>query len=520
MFTQFFLVGLQQSVYPVPMLIEMHAHSKEHSRCSSVPAAELVKQVLAKGLQGIVLTDHHHLWDEDELLAVRRAAAVPDHFLILTGQEVTTCGHGDILVYGADTSLERGVSLDEIRERFPAAALVWAHPYRHGKQPNDAALLRPALDGVEIFSSNHTVLENSRALRDWHRLRFTAIGGTDTHGPGYAGLYPTQFDHPAETVSELALEIRQGRCRPFLKEIPRSGANSRVTEVTIGTKGLDENRERIIIKTLTNRQKWTSADRAFHIMEAISRHGFERGPYRVPLPIDQDHESMTLIEQGVRGKTLFDKLLTASREDGRMYVCMAARWLARLHSCRLRITSDGEFAAREAVRLKKYLERFTSIAHPHARRAEEIMSAVNAEEIRRYGGSAVTLVQGHGDFHPKNVLIGQDSQDNRRTLFVAAIDFESSLCLPPAFDVGCFLAQFRNQLFPHGEILRDIPEEEFLDAYREASKGLDDDFPIQVELFRARTNLSIAAYLIKLGLGDSENLWRVLVEAEQALCMV
>ena len=43
------------------------------------------------------------------------------------------------------------------------------------------------------------------------------------------------------------------------------------------------------------------------------------------------------------------------------------------------------------------------------------------------------------------------------------------------------------------------------------------DFLRQVELFRARTNLSIAAYLIKVGLGESDNLWRVLLEAEQAL---
>ena len=47
---------------------------------------------------------------------------------------------------------------------------------------------------------------------------------------------------------------------------------------------------------------------------------------------------------------------------------------------------------------------------------------------------------------------------------------------------------------------------------------VDPAFGRQVELFRARTNLSIAAYLVKLGLGDSEDLWRVLVEAEKAVC--
>ena len=37
--------------------MEMHAHTSEHSPCSSVSAVELVRRVFAKGLQGIVLTE-------------------------------------------------------------------------------------------------------------------------------------------------------------------------------------------------------------------------------------------------------------------------------------------------------------------------------------------------------------------------------------------------------------------------------------------------------------------------------
>jgi len=499
------------------MLLEMHSHTAEHSRCSSIPAAELIRQAFAKGLQGIVFTDHHYLWKDKEILQVRCSSAVPDHFLIFSGQEVATPEIGDVIVYGADMLFPHGTSLEEIRGRCPAAALVWAHPYRKGQRPDDASLLLTQLDAVEIFSSNHSVREISRALRDWHRLRFTAIGGTDTHGNGYAGLYPTLFDHPVGSVTELANEIRKGRCRPFLKEIPRAGAGSLVTEVTIGAKGFDEVRERIIIRNISSHHKWDAADRAFHIAEQLSGQGFAAGPYRVPLPIDQDHDSMTLIEQGIRGKSLFDKILSASREDGLHYVRMAARWLARLHACRLTITPANEFLDREPERLGRYLERFTAINHRHARRAEEILSAIQKEEVHRYADNLEHLVQGHGDYHPKNILIGQDIQENRDTLFVAAIDFESSLRLPPAFDTGCFLAQFRNQFFPHEDIIRDFPEKVFLTAYREASGNIEHDFNEQVELFRARANMSIAAYLIKLGLGDSPDLWRVLLEAEKAL---
>ena len=41
-----------------------------------------------------------------------------------------------------------------------------------------------------------------------------------------------------------------------------------------------------------------------------------------------------------------------------------------------------------------------------------------------------------------------------------------------------------------------------------------------MELFKARTALSIIYFLVKVGLGDSEDLWRVMVSAEQSLTRV
>lgn len=499
------------------MLFELHCHTSEHSACSTVSAAELVRRVYAKGLQGVVITDHHYLWPDEELAALRREAGVPEHFLILSGQEVSRTEFGDVLVYGAGEALPRGTKVAEIRQRWPEAAVVWAHPYRGGRTARAEKLSSPLLHGVEIFNSNHTVRENSQGLRDWHQLRFTAIAGTDTHASSYAGLYPTHFDHPVLSIVDLASEIRHGRCRPFFKEIPHAGANSRVTEVTIGTKGGDEYRERFIIRQLQDQHAWRSAERSYRIMSALAEQGFGSGIFRIPRPIDEDTESMTLIEQGVRGKSLYDKLLSASQEDGMSYVRLAGRWLARLHRLRLVVTPVDEYLEREEVRLARYVERFNDMNHPHLHKAEEIMMRVREME---FSLPTAGFVQGHGDFHPKNIFVGQDIQDNRDTLFVAAIDFASSYVLPPAFDVGCFLAQFRNQFFTQPALLADYPERLFLDAYLEEIGETEPGFLQQVEFFRARTNLSIAAYLIKLGLGESDGVWRLLVEAEQALTHV
>lgn len=499
-------------------LLEMHCHTSERSPCSHIRARDLVRQVEAKQLQGLVITDHHSCWTDDELKELRREAGVPDHFLILSGQEVRTPELGDVLVYGAKESFPRGTSLRVIRRRAPEAALVFAHPFRDGRLPPAGQLLHPEIDAVEIFSSNHSVRENSRGLSAWHEHRFTAIAGTDTHGSGYAGTYPTQLDHPIESVEELAQELRAGRCRPFFKEIPRSGSTSLVTEVTIGTKGeADEDRPRLVIREFKRRSQWRKAERAFQIMCPVAEAGFAEGTYRVPRPLDADPRTMTLIEQGMRGKSLFHKLLVLKREEGRELIEMAAVWLARLHDLGLRITPVEDYKNKEVRRLGRYLKRFEDIDHSHTERVRELVDEVSRREYALIEAQSEALVQGHGDYHPKNIIVGQDQAYDRSTTFVSAIDFESSYLFPRAFDVGCFVAQHRNQLFDRPDVLERYPESLFVDAYRRASGQLPEGFEAGVELYRARTNLSIAAYLIKLGLGESPDLWRVIVEAEAAL---
>jgi 3',5'-nucleoside bisphosphate phosphatase len=499
------------------MLLEMHSHTAEHSACSRVSALDLVKEVYARGLEGLVITDHHYYWPFEELAALRTAAEIPDYFLILSGQEVTTADMGDVLVYGVTESLRAGLRLSEIRREYPEAALVWAHPFRHGKIPQPQQLLHPLLDGVEIFSSNHSVWENTRGLRAWHRHKFIAIAGTDVHGKSYAASYPTQFDHPLEDMAALVEELKRGRCRPFFKEVSKAGTNTRVSEITIGADGSNALRDRIIVRDLPDKHKWSSGRRAFRIMKALSRKGFDRGLYRVPRPIHDDAEDRLIIEQGLRGISFFEKLVSASAEDARHFTRLAAGWLGKLHNCRLQITSPGTFLKDEAKHLDGYLHRFAGVQNRHTGRIRELVETVRQAEIALFQDRRDLLLQGHGDYHPKNIYLGLDETIDHAAFYIAAIDFDSSRCIPPAFDVGTFLAQFRNQFFKYPTILRNVPEKVFLKAYLRSSEVWGDDFIRQVELFRARANLSIAGYLVKVGLGDSEALWRVIVEAERAI---
>ncbi|MFN2367092.1 MAG: phosphotransferase [Desulfurivibrionaceae bacterium] len=501
------------------MILEMHCHTSEHSGCSHVRAGDLIHQNFENGLQGTVLTDHHYLWPAEEIEDLRAKLAVPDYYLILSGQEVATPEIGDILVYGATRSLAKGTPLSEIREEFPEAALVWAHPFRKENIPVPEELLSETLDAIEIFSSNHTVLENYRGLAAWHRHRFTAIAGTDTHAFSYAGVYPTLFDHPVTGIDELAGEIRAGRCRPYLKEIPHAGTtNTKVTELTIGIDGAREKRERIVIKTPENAQAWESAATTQQIMTQMAEQIFHRDKrFRLPLSLGKDKENLAIFEQGIGGRTLFEVILEVRPKTAPKYLRLTAQWLTHLHNARLRLTPPEKFLDDEFARLDRYLSAFHRINHPHTRRAQELMETILATEEDWYRNRLDTFVQGHGDFHPKNIYVGDKDHSDPNRCFIAAIDFDSSYCMPRAFDVGTFLMQFRNQFYEWDEVREKVDGEVFLREYLEQANDLERDFPAQVELFKARTTLSICYYLIKVGLGDSENLWRVLVEAENGL---
>ncbi|MDD5555981.1 MAG: phosphotransferase [bacterium] len=498
------------------MLLELHCHSSARSACSAASPLELVRLARSKSLQGIVLTEHHDLWPGDDLRALRREAEVEEHFLILAGQEVST-DVGHVLVYGAAAPVREALPVAALRALHPSAALVLAHPYRGGRSPGAGDLLHPCLDGVEILSGNHTVRENCRGLRDWHRHRFTAIAGTDAHGRAPGMIYPTQFDHPVATIGEVAAEIRAGRCRPFYKEIPKAGAHMAVTEITIGTKGEDEIRPRLIFRRYDSTGSWERALRAFRIVETIHARGFDRGPCRVPAPFDRDDESRTLIEEGLRARLLIDRLRAEDPADGRALLALAARWLARLHGLRLRLTSPDAFLAHERRRLGRYAERFARAGHPLAGRVESIAAAVGAREEELAAARPGDCVQCHGDYHPKNILIGRDRIEEPATQFVAAVDFEGSHAAPPAFDVGTFAAQYRSQCAAVPGLLEACPPGAFVEAYAAAAGGLPADFAAQVGLFQARGDLSIASHLFAVGKGEGDEVRAVIGDAEEAL---
>lgn len=468
------------------------------------------------GIQLIVLTDHHYKWNEEDIELLRKETGVPETFKILSGQEVTTTDFGDILLYGADETFgKQKHTLAEIRERNPDAALIWAHPYRNGKIPHPGQLLSNLIDGVEVFNSNYTLSESGAALKDYYKLKFTGIGGTDTHAYSYTGAYPTVFENQVDSIQDLVREIKGGRCKPYFKEVPRSGTSStKVTEMTIG-KDYSGTNKGLIIKNYHG-EAWEMGERSFQILSELIKHGFDKGTYRIPKPLDKDDSGFSLIEERIEGDTLFDEIIGSDPSEGSEYIRMSARWLAKLHNLKLRITPSEEFLRIEPERTEYYTKSLVTTNNKYLDRVREIKEIVFAREKELVTTRPELLVQGHGDFHLKNIYIS----NKEPVVFVAAIDFDSSYQLPPAFDVGTFLVQYENMFFNEHDIQVRIPSNIFLETYLEAVDGTDDDFMDQVSLFKARCSLSILYYLAKVGLGDSENFFTIMVGAERNLAVI
>lgn len=491
------------------MLIELHCHTLRYSPCSALEPALAVRRAVAMGLGGLVLTEHEVLWSPEELAALRREAEVGSAFVLLAAQEVVT-DLGHVLIFGADRSLPGKHSLAALREAWPDAALVWAHPYRHGRKPADDRLTLEALDGVEIFNANHTRLGHYRAITDWHRLKFTATAGSDAHAPEVVGRYPAQLDHPVRTVEELTAELRAGRVRPFVKEIPRAGANDVVTEIIIGTKGPDEGRERIIVRHVTEPKAWRRLQHALEVTLALGEHGFDQGPYRVPGVLEVNAREHLVVEESQRGKLLYDLLGTVSFEAGHSILGESVRWLAHLHGASLRVGSPELTLARERRRARSYARAFQRTRNPWAAEVKGWLAALSAHQERLLSGAAGALCQTHGDYHPKNIIVGFDLLHDPTTRYVSVIDFAGSQVHHPAFDLGYLFAQLRYQLRHLDSIREAVDASALTGIYREALAELGQapapDLDAELPWFELRALVSMAAFLIKVGKGVSDDM--------------
>jgi len=149
---------------------DIHVHARP-SRNGVSAWQNFVNTAIARGMDGICFTEHSHTEKFDHR---PKSLKHPDTFTVMWGQEVSTPS-GDVLVYGADTSIPKGTSIDDMPTEW---ALVKAHPWRG--RGNDGKLC-PGYDAVEIFNGGRTNADTAKVQDDILWTGLSTTGGSDAH---------------------------------------------------------------------------------------------------------------------------------------------------------------------------------------------------------------------------------------------------------------------------------------------------------------------------------------------------
>ncbi|NUM53736.1 MAG: PHP domain-containing protein [Candidatus Hydrogenedentes bacterium] len=201
----------------MPFLVDMHMHTARYSRCSRIDASKLVDQAVRAGLDGIVITEHHHQWSKDE---TSELVAESGHtgFLVMAGFEYTSA-QGDILMYGMpDECVKEFVpgwapeKAARLAQRY-GAACVAAHPTRSGMAFDDRIATLP-LAAFEVASVNLQPHEQRMAKKLAENLKKPMVACSDAHDLPAVGAYATAFDDLILGIADLQAALLRGRFQP------------------------------------------------------------------------------------------------------------------------------------------------------------------------------------------------------------------------------------------------------------------------------------------------------------------
>jgi predicted metal-dependent phosphoesterase TrpH len=199
--------------------IDHHVHTTRHSPDSDIRPEQLIASAKAAGLDAVVITEHDHQWEADELAELARQAG---DLVVLSGAEISA-REGHFLVYGLPNldAVPVGVSLHDLLAEVKrhGAAVVAAHPFRWGQEFDRIVDEHgTAFDGVELVSNNVTLETRALTARLLARRPMAATGSSDGHQPEVVGCYFTEFPGSVRSMAEFVTALKRGEGRPGHRE--------------------------------------------------------------------------------------------------------------------------------------------------------------------------------------------------------------------------------------------------------------------------------------------------------------
>jgi predicted metal-dependent phosphoesterase TrpH len=195
------------------LLLDIHTHTRRYSSCGRTDPDRIIHAAIRAGLDGLVITEHHHQWTDDEVAELCAAADAPG-FLVMAGFEYTSC-QGDMLIYG----LPAHISLDMKMGQAAAPVIdyvhrmggvcIAAHPTRSG-MGYDESIFSLDFDAIEVQSTNLKEHEQRLASKLAAEIGKPGLAASDAHVLQDIGRYLTEFMAPVRSMKDLCDCLRSG----------------------------------------------------------------------------------------------------------------------------------------------------------------------------------------------------------------------------------------------------------------------------------------------------------------------
>lgn len=193
------------------MIFDPHTHTDRYSRCATI---SLEKLILAekKKVDGIAITDHDHLLNEEETDHLSRKHG----FKVLPGVEISAEGiYAHILAFGTEREIRPNLGVEETIAKIheQGGIAVAAHPLRYVDEL-DRGKWR-GLDCIETLNPHCSRRQNIKAREialDWN---IPQIGSSDVHHLPMVGTYATRFNGDVTNLDQLKKALLTGQAEPI-----------------------------------------------------------------------------------------------------------------------------------------------------------------------------------------------------------------------------------------------------------------------------------------------------------------
>lgn len=207
-------------------IVDMHIHTVVGSMDSDISPKRLGEQARQAGLSGVAITEHLHMWREDEIAHFRE-----EHGLFAYNAREWSTDQGHIGVFGLPADVKGLRYASDLRAACQeyGAFMVINHPFRYFPGPSSllfgdrwragaldveelaAHQVFRMVDAIEVLNGGCIDRENRLSMEVAAHLGLPTVGGSDAHMPLEVGRYATQFEKDLKTEAEMLTELKAGR---------------------------------------------------------------------------------------------------------------------------------------------------------------------------------------------------------------------------------------------------------------------------------------------------------------------